>query len=73
MLQAGSAIPDNYDRLLSHRQKMSDDGQKIFRHIKIDKMKRCVQGIGVKMIRRGHTEKRTFRPRPLTLTQSQWI
>ena len=27
-VQAGSAIPDNYDRFLSHRQKMSDDGHK---------------------------------------------
>ena len=33
-VQAGLAIDDNYERFLSHRQKMSDDGQKSFRHVR---------------------------------------
>ena len=61
-VQTGLAINDNYSTWLSHHQKLSSDGQKSSRHIRLDMLNRFVKGISVKIVWRCHTEKRVFGP-----------
>ena len=59
-VHAGSSINENHKYFLSHNQKLFDDGQKSFRHVRLGKTNRFVKGISPKIVRRCHTEKLSF-------------
>ena len=59
-VQADKVIDDNHEYFLSHCQKMSNDGQKSFQHVRLDKIKIIFKGMSVKIVRRHQTEKRLF-------------
>ena len=59
-VQAGLAINDNYGMWLSHHQKLSYDGQKSSRHIRLDILNRFAKGISAKIVQRCQNEKHVF-------------
>ena len=60
LVQAGLPLDDNYGMWLSHHQKLSYNGQKSSRHIRLDILNRFAKGISAKIDRRCHTDKRVF-------------